>query len=229
VGETQLLQTGPSRRSWSGVDNVFVSGRLFDLLDMRFHHQLDELLGNPTRVRILRELTRNPTQGFTGRELSRKVSRSPSMVITALEHLEDSGIVFREIAGRSHVWRLSREHVLGPLLSALFDGERHSIATLKADLETAIQNLPVKRAWLFGSVARGDERPTSDVDLLVQVRRGADEERVRDSLSAISARFALRFGNPLSTLVTEDTDRRRRPVGRLMERVAQEGVELQVH
>lgn len=30
---------------------------------------------------------------------------------------------------------------------------------------------PVKRAWLFGSFSRGEERPESDIDLLVQYDR----------------------------------------------------------
>ena len=31
---------------------------------------------------------------------------------------------------------------------------------------------PVQRAWLFGSFARGDESPLSDVDILVQFDEG---------------------------------------------------------
>ena len=195
---------------------------------MRFHNQLDEILGNPTRVRILRALTHSPTRGFTGRELARQVSSSPSRVISALEELRASGLVFREIAGKSHVWHLSTDHILGPLLTALFEEERKSILTLKADLELAIRSLPVKRAWLFGSIARGDEQPTSDVDLLVELQTRVDRERVVDSLSASSTKFALRFGNPLSTIVTIGGETRPPAPGTLMQRVVKEGVELEV-
>jgi len=31
---------------------------------------------------------------------------------------------------------------------------------------------PIQRAWLFGSFARGDESPLSDVDILVQFDEG---------------------------------------------------------
>ena len=31
---------------------------------------------------------------------------------------------------------------------------------------------PIQRAWLFGSYARGDESPLSDVDILVQFDEG---------------------------------------------------------
>ena len=34
------------------------------------------------------------------------------------------------------------------------------------------KNQPIQRAWLFGSFARGDESPLSDVDILVQFDEG---------------------------------------------------------
>lgn len=33
---------------------------------------------------------------------------------------------------------------------------------------------PVKKAWLFGSYARGEETPESDVDILVEFSKDAD-------------------------------------------------------
>jgi predicted nucleotidyltransferase len=199
---------------------------MFCLSNMRFHDTLDDVLGNPVRVRLLRILTRNPAQGCTGRDLARRCAISPSQTIAALEQLESSGVVFREVAGRSHVWRLSREHVLVPMLTSLFQGERESLETLRVELKGAIRNLPVEHAWIFGSVARGDERPTSDVDFLVQVRTRGEKERVEASLSAISAQFALRYGNPLSTLVVDPAGSRRPSNPGLLERVLKEGVEV---
>lgn len=33
---------------------------------------------------------------------------------------------------------------------------------------------PIKKAWLFGSLSRGNERPDSDIDLLVEYDNTAD-------------------------------------------------------
>lgn len=35
------------------------------------------------------------------------------------------------------------------------------------------QNLPVERAWIFGSFSRGEETADSDIDLLVEFTNGA--------------------------------------------------------
>jgi len=181
--------------------NVLISGRVFDNSNMRFHDALDDLLGNRLRVRALRVLTRSPSQRFTGRELARECHASPSQTISALQTLEESGIVLREVAGPSHVWRLSSEHVLADRLIHLFDQEAKLLEILKSEVRDAINKLEIQRAWLFGSVPRRQERPASDIDLLVQVKSPADKAKVEEDLGFLSSRFALKFGNPLSSVV----------------------------
>ena len=44
----------------------------------------------------------------------------------------------------------------------------HVIATLQAN-QAALQQLGVRHAALFGSVARGEARPGSDVDIMVDI------------------------------------------------------------
>ena len=193
---------------------------------MRFRNELDDLLGNQIRVRLLRELTRFPEKGFTGRELARLCDSSPSQVNTALESLRDSGVVFREIAGRSHIWRLAPEHLLRDVLIRVFRGEAASFALLKSDIENLLRPLPVKRAFLFGSVVRGDDRPTSDVDLLVQVGSKAAKETVEIALSKASPRFALRFGNPLSAIVLDTRHSNSPSSPDFIERVIRDGIEM---
>lgn len=46
--------------------------------------------------------------------------------------------------------------------------ERKIIKSLREFFETE----PVEKAWVFGSYARGEETPDSDVDILVRYRKG---------------------------------------------------------
>ncbi|MBR5374015.1 MAG: nucleotidyltransferase domain-containing protein [Paludibacteraceae bacterium] len=40
--------------------------------------------------------------------------------------------------------------------------------TIQKNIAEYFKNQPIRRAWLFGSYARGEETPLSDVDILVQ-------------------------------------------------------------
>ncbi|HTT45129.1 MAG TPA: nucleotidyltransferase domain-containing protein [Thermoplasmata archaeon] len=193
---------------------------------MKFQNELEGVLGNTLRIRVLRVLARFPEKGFTGRELARACSVSPSQANVALEAPRDSGVVFREIAGRAHVWRLAREHLLCPVLVDLSRSEAALPKRLQRELERVLRALPVERAFLFGSVARGEGRPTSDLDLFVQVGSRSEKETVEDALSGASARFALRLGNPLSALVLDHAQMRHPTNPALIRRILSDGLEL---
>ena len=66
--------------------------------------------------------------------------------------------------------------------------------------EQAIRALGVERLALFGSVLRGEARPDSDVDLLVQFSRGA-KSYVR--FLALSDLLEARLGHRVDLVTTE--------------------------
>ena len=68
---------------------------------------------------------------------------------------------------------------------------------------------PILRAWLFGSFARGEETPISDVDLLVQF-----DDKARVSLLKHASMI-----NDLETLLDRSVDLI--PDGRLYPRIAE--------
>ena len=47
-----------------------------------------------------------------------------------------------------------------------------STKAMQQSIADYFKTQPVQRAWLFGSFARGDESPLSDVDILVQFDEG---------------------------------------------------------
>ncbi|WP_138993027.1 nucleotidyltransferase family protein [Larkinella sp. C7] len=55
-------------------------------------------------------------------------------------------------------------------------------------LVSYFQNQPVKRAYLFGSAARGEQTPNSDIDILVELdyAQGADYFRFLDMQEQLS-------------------------------------------
>lgn len=94
-------------------------------------------------------------------------------VRAALRRLQDMELVTAVGAGRSTVCAIRVEHPLAPALVNLFEAEREQVAALLRairEVGTALQPAPLA-LWLYGSVARGDDRPASDIDVaLVSAR-----------------------------------------------------------
>jgi len=201
---------------------------MYDKSIMRFHGGLEDLFGNRVRLRILRMLASESGRGFTGRDLARRCNVSASQANTALQTLEESGVVFRQVAGRAHLWALAADHEWAKSIQRVFADEAAALERLMSELKKVLVKLPAKRAWLFGSIARGDERPTSDVDLFVEVKSEVDRQSVLDRMSSVSGDFALRFGNPVSTLVWSAREMRDPPNPQLLAAVQSEGLPIEV-
>ena len=58
-------------------------------------------------------------------------------------------------------------------LQATNDIKRMSTQAMTKAIADYLQTQPVKKAWLFGSFARGEETPESDIDLLVEYDKNA--------------------------------------------------------
>ena len=66
--------------------------------------------------------------------------------------------------------------------------------------ETEIRQLGVRRLALFGSVARGESRPDSDVDLLVEFTPG---QKSFDRFMALSELLERLVGHPVELVTIE--------------------------
>ena len=201
---------------------------MFGIPNMRFRRPFTELLGSPIRVDLLRMLSRARGEALSGRELARRVSASPSQVNEHLRILEAQGVVRSQTIGRVHAWSMSTEHVLAGPLHHLFEVEPAVFEQLLTKLEATLRPLPIERAILFGSVARGDERPESDIDLFVETRGKEEKEVVAAALGRASQEFALRFGNPLSNLILTHAEVGRGSIPGLLESIEREGVRLRI-
>lgn len=88
--------------------------------------------------------------------------------------LADAGVVLRESRPPAKLYRLNRDHVAAGGIEALADQWEVLLSRLRA--EVAGWKIPVEAAWLFGSAARGEAGPDSDVDLLL-LKPPASEHR----------------------------------------------------
>lgn len=174
---------------------------------------LDNILGTTTKVRLLRALLplRAPA---SGREAERLAAVPHYSAARALRDLVALGVLRRTTTPGTHLYEINREHDLVPALTALFEGESARLASLRETVETALAaaNLEgtVSSVILFGSAARGDARPDSDLDLLVLAENRLRSEAADEFLAAVSDRLRARFGARASVLVLSIPEARKR-------------------
>lgn len=190
---------------------------------------LDEILGSAAKVRIIRALVprSSPASGNELRMLAR--IRSKSGLKTALGELTELGIVEREDTRRIRLYRINRDHDLVAPLTALFEAEARRIAQFREVLGDILDTGAVQEHTLsiilFGSNARGDARPTSDVDLLVVVVDEPAVERVQEVLLGAVPDLQHRFGFRIAPYVLsqERVQERFRDGDPLMQNIHSEG------
>ena len=131
--------------------------------------------------------------------------------------------------GRSFAWGWNADHVLADRLARLFEFERNLKNELNEELSRALADLPIQRSRLFGSIARGEERSDSDIDLFLQVRSGVDKARVERSLVGVQQRIWSRFGNPVTALVYTAAEVSNPQNPGMIRSILEDGVDLQAY
>jgi predicted nucleotidyltransferase len=191
---------------------------------MLFHRIFESNLGSPTKIALAKTLLRSPGRRWTGRELGRASGVSAAQVNRDLKELLATGVVNREVSGRSHVWQLNLKHVLVSQMSRWFSEEESYLRRLLDEIGSHLTGAPIIEARVFGSVVRGDERADSDIDLFIHVRGAAEKEDVETRLETFRHSVWEEFGNALSPIVYTDREVRRPPNPALLESIAQESL-----
>jgi len=163
---------------------------------------LDGVLNSPVKMRIARMLTDLPEKGFTGRELARLLGVSHSSVQDAMRIFVSSGLAVRSTVGRAHLFKANKESYLFGAIQGLFRKERRLHDDMVNELRATFGGEAIS-VVLFGSYARGDENPKSDIDVIVVSTDLASSE---GSVQELGARFIRRYGVRLSAKVLAPDD-----------------------
>lgn len=156
-------------------------------------HVLDAVLGTTTKVRILRTLL-PLTSVVSGTEARRLAQvRSVNAMWSSLEDLTALGILLREETPGTHLYRINHDHHLAAPLAMLFEAETRRVGEVRNALRSALQSAgqleSVRSVILYGSNARGEAGPGSDLDILVVTRAEAavnpDQTGTRDNRTCV--------------------------------------------
>ena len=126
---------------------------------------LASLLFGAYRRQALGLLLLNPDREFHVRELSRVTATSPGTMHKELTRLAEAGILRRRLVGNQALYSANRQCPIFEDLRNIFRKTSGLTDVIREALDPLRESILV--AFVYGSVARGEEGPNSDIDLMV--------------------------------------------------------------
>lgn len=138
---------------------------------------------------------------FTGRQVHRVAGRhSERGIRNALQRLCAQGIVRRERVGPADQFTLNRSHLAAPHIVAIAALRTELLRRIAEEIDRWAR--PPAFGAIFGSAARGDMRPESDIDLLL-VRQNdvtPGDPAWRDAVASLAQSITSWTGNDTRVL-----------------------------
>jgi predicted nucleotidyltransferase len=176
------------------------------------------LFYDATRARVLDVLLSNRTP-LSGRTVARQAGLSPTTTNGALGDLAAHGIVKSNTKGRAHLWVLQEDN---DLVKQMEGFARVPDKMAGQVVVNALGSEPIS-VMLFGSVARGESGPSSDVDLLVIAKDRKQGQNFRRHAHKASSALRQKVGRPVQITVIEQDSITRDKISDFIKQVSRDG------
>jgi len=172
---------------------------------MQFHNLIEEILGQKSKVKILRHLVLNNIED-SGRRIAADTKMSPTKCHEALADLVDQGAVKVNVKGKMYLYSLNKgAYIVDSVIEPLFTTERDLINRVISDVTATIKKDTLSIV-LFGSIAKREELPYSDIDILVIAKDGPAKRRIKKKLEDIAIDIHREYRNELAPYVLTATE-----------------------
>lgn len=151
---------------------------------------LELIVSSGTRAEVFTILFGLGQKELHNREIARRSNRSEAAVRQELTRLADIGLVCLRRSGNRLYYSANRNH---PLFEEIHSMVLKTTGLIDV-LAEALSDHRIETAFVFGSIAEGEETPDSDVDILIIGRIGLME--VSGLLSGVSERLEREI-NPI--------------------------------
>jgi len=147
---------------------------------------LERTLGSKTKIAVLRKMCVYPKLERTVTRLSDDVGLDKSLVSKVVKELEDDGVLHVDYKGNVKICRMNEENfVVKNLILPVFESERGIAAKISSKVLDVVKPRTFKTVIavaIYGSFARGNFRPKSDVDLVVVVENLSEKKQIKDRI-----------------------------------------------
>jgi predicted nucleotidyltransferase len=159
---------------------------------------LDTLLGSKLRAKVLGWLFTHSDERYFVRQLTALVEEDSTNVSRELARLERNGILISTVEGKQKYYQANRQSPLFNELHGIIVKTVGVADVLRSALAPSIGKIKV--AFIFGSIAGGDERRRSDIDVMIVGRISSED--VVSLLSGAEEKLG-REVNPVVYPITE--------------------------
>lgn len=164
---------------------------------------IERVLSSPSKVQVLRVLS-DSSSAYSPQELEKETTKNISVIYDAVRGLEGDGVIKSVKAdGKKNYYRLNNDNFISKQVKQLFktEKEEYRLEELPAHLVNIIFDAEnrlrkkvegLKMILLFGSMARGDFTPESDIDLylVLEEKNTENEDHIYDILDKYEKEFS---------------------------------------
>jgi predicted nucleotidyltransferase len=164
---------------------------------------LQKVLSSSTKLQVLRVLS-DGKRALSPQELERETTKNISVIYDTVRKLHEENILTSIKEGKKNYYRLNRENKIAGQLVNLFKAEskEYGLEELPPHLANLVFEVTdelgrnvdgIQAAILFGSVARGDFTPESDVDLYIVLEESnlEKEDQIYDVIEQFDREFSI--------------------------------------
>ena len=162
------------------------------------------------------------------REIASILKVSHMSINRAMREFSEVNFVNFLTIGKAHLWRVNRKGYAFKVLAKFFNGisgVKKPLDDLKDTLSTHIPKTLVKKAILFGSVAKGKGKIDSDIDIFFLVRDSKDKEKLEVALEKLSNTCLEIYGNKLSPYIITEQEAKKKTRVKLFSEI-NKGIEI---
>jgi predicted nucleotidyltransferase len=170
---------------------------------------VEGVLSSASKVQVLRVLS-DSSSAYSPQELEKETTKNISVIYDAVRELEQGGVIKSvNTEGKKNYYRLNDGSFFSKQVKQLFEAEKEEyglelpahLVNVILDAENRLKNKVegLEIILLFGSMARGDFTPESDIDLYLVVEEKSVE--VEDDIYDVLDRYDRDF-----SVVIRDVD-----------------------
>lgn len=194
---------------------------------MKFNVSLVDILNSATKLKIVKFLLTHEAS-MSEREIASILKVSHMSINRTMRELSEANFVNFVTIGRAHLWKVNRKSYSFKVLSEFVKAVslmKDPLADLKCMILTNIPKNLIKKVVLFGSIAKGEEKTDSDIDVFFLVKDIENKERFGPVIDKLSNICLETYGNRLSPYILTEQEAKKKARQKFLSKI-NKGIEI---